>query len=352
MEEVLKKTLNQRAGFTTTAKTEIDPTFANVMPKDSLKYENETAIMDAAGAIQPSQLAGAIGPLQLEDIAIKANQIRSKSSLMKAAQGATRSKWAKDFVDFWSIFTLFPRLGIRSAIDEGFMYALTAPARDLLSFSRGEGRRLGRASSAYTGSASAEGAIQLAMSKMFKKAPSDYLSVEARNDLIEKIAKQEGVSPAEISHLRINTEIAERSAIFLKGLDDDARIYWTQAMGHPPDILGSMASSISSRTSLGGRFDDEILTDQINISELTAALNKIGKEATGKKFKFGKYSEIDVDKLRAANPKYVTLAHYDNWYIRFATPRQHGKLELPDNYRVAPAVAFFSNNALRTPDDG
>jgi hypothetical protein len=351
MEEVLKKTLNQRAGFTTTAKTEIDPTFANVMPKDSLKYENETAIMDAAGAIQPSQLAGAIGPLPLEDIAIKANEIRSKSSLMKAAQGATRSKWAKDFVDFWSIFTLFPRLGIRSAIDEGFMYALTAPARDLLSFSRGEGRRLGRASSAYTGSASAEGAIQLAMSKMFKKAPSDYLSVEARNDLIEKIAKQEGVSPAEISHLRINTEIAERSAIFLKGLDDDARIYWTQAMVHHPDILGSMASSISSRTSLGGRFDDEILTDQINISELTAALNKIGKEATGKKFKFGKYSEIDVDKLRAANPKYVTLAHYDNWYIRFATPRQHGKLELPDNYRVAPAVAFFSNNALRTPDD-
>jgi hypothetical protein len=351
MQEVLKKTLNERAGFTTTVKTEIDPTFANVMPKDSLRFENETPVMNAAGAIQPSQLAGAIGPLPLEDIAIKANEIRSKSSLMKAAKGATKSKWAKDFVDFWSIFTLFPRLGIRSAIDEGFMYALTAPANDLLAFAKGEGRRLGRGSSAYTGSKSAEGIIAGVMSKTFKKAPSDYMGVEARNELIEQIAKQEGVSPAELSHLRINQEIASRAAIFLKGLDDEARGYWAQAMVHHPDILGSMASSISARTSLGGRFDDEILTEQINISELTKALNSIGKEATGKKFKFGKYSEIDVDKLRAANPKYVALAHYDNWYIRFATPRQHGKLELPDNYRVAPAVAFFANNALRTPDD-
>jgi hypothetical protein len=351
MQEVLKKTLNERAGFTTTVKTEIDPAFANVMPKDSLRFENETPVMNAAGAIQPSQLAGAIGPLPLEDIAIKANEIRSKSSLMKATKGATQSKWAKDFVDFWSIFTLFPRLGIRSAIDEGFMYALTAPAKEILSFAKGEGRRLGRGSSAYTGSASAEGIIAGVMSKTFKKAPSDYMGVEARNELIEQIAKQEGVSPAELSHLRINQEIASRAAIFLKGLDDEARGYWAQAMVHHPDILGSMASSISARTSLGGRFDDEILTEQINISELTKALNSIGKEATGKKFKFGKYSEIDVDKLRAANPKYVTLAHYDNWYIRFAAPVQHGKLKLPDNYRVAPAVAFFANNGLRTPDD-
>jgi len=351
MQEVLKKTLNERAGFTTTVKTQIDPAFANVMPKDSLRFENETPIMNAAGAIQPSQLAGAIGPLPLEDIAIKANQIKSKGSLMKAAKGATNSKFAKDFVDFWSIFTLFPRLGIRSAIDEGFMYALTAPAKEILSFARGEGRRLGRGSSAYTGSKSAEGLIALALSKSFKKAPSDYMGVEARNELIEKIAKDEGVSPAELSHLKINQEIAARAAIFLKGLDDESRIYWTQAMTRHQDILGSMASSISGRTSLGGRFDDEILTDQINISELTKALNNIGKEVTGKKFKFGKYSELDVDRLRAANPKYVTLAHYDNWYIRFATPRQHGKLELPNNYRVAPAVAFFANNALRTPDD-
>jgi hypothetical protein len=263
MQEVLKKTLNERAGFTTTVKTEIDPTFANVMPKDSLRFENETPVMNAAGAIQPSQLAGAIGPLPLEDIAIKANEIRSKSSLMKAAKGATKSKWAKDFVDFWSIFTLFPRLGIRSAIDEGFMYALTAPANDLLAFAKGEGRRLGRGSSAYTGSKSAEGIIAGVMSKTFKKAPSDYMGVEARNELIEQIAKQEGVSPAELSHLRINQEIASRAAIFLKGLDDEARGYWAQAMVHHPDILGSMASSISARTSLGGRFDDEILTEQI-----------------------------------------------------------------------------------------
>jgi hypothetical protein len=351
MHDILKRTLNERAGFTTTVKTEIDAPFSKVMSKNALKYENETPLLAGSSAIQPSQLAGAIGPLPYEQIALEANSIRSKKNLLVAAMGTPNSKLAKDFVDFWSIFTLFPRLGVRSAIDEGFMYTLTAPARDLLDFAKGSGRKLNKSGMAYTASNASQGPIAELLRKSFKKNPADLLGIEARNEIIEAIAKREKVSIAEVSHLKINQEIAQRANVFIRNLDPVERDYWTQAMVYHPDLLNSMAQSIAARTTLGGKLDQEIIAEQLNISKLTEALNTIGKEATGKRFKFGKYQEIEVDKLRAAGDDFVTLAHYDNWFIRFATPRQHGKLELPGPYRVSPAVAFFANNGLETPDD-
>ncbi len=186
MKEYLKKTHNGRAGFTTTVRTEVDDQFAGLLSKDTIKYENDTALLEGSGAIHPSQIARGVGPLPLEEIALKANEIKSKQSLIKAAQGATKSKFAKDFTDFWSVFTLFPRLGIRSAIDEGFMYALTAPGRDILNFVKNEGRKTGRASAAYTGSSAAEGPVGSTLRKLFGKGPSSqYLGVDDRNRIME-----------------------------------------------------------------------------------------------------------------------------------------------------------------------
>ena len=374
MKEYLKKTHNGRAGFTTTVRTEVDDQFAGLLSKDTVKYENDTALLEGSGAIQPSQIARGVGPLPLEEIALKANEIKSKQSLIKAAQGATKSKFAKDFTDFWSIFTLFPRLGIRSAIDEGFMYALTAPGRDILNFVKNEGRKTGRASAAYTGSSAAEGPVGSTLRKLFGKGPSSqYLGVDDRNKIIEQIAEQAGVSPAEVQHLVINQAIADRVKIFLpEKLGDEAMQHWNEAMIYNPDILNTMASSIAARSSLGSSFDEVIRNNQINLSELSNALNAVGRKMARKKhegknlsekeidelvknegLKSGtKYEEYAIEKLRDANPEYVTLAHYDNWYIRFATPRQHGRgLKIADDFRVAPAIAFFNHGALKTPEN-
>jgi len=374
MKEYLKKTHNGRAGFTTTVRTEVDDQFAGLLSKDTVKYENDTALLEGSGAIQPSQIARGVGPLPLEEIALKANELKSKQSLIKAAQGATKSKFAKDFVDFWSIFTLFPRLGIRSAIDEGFMYALTAPGRDILNFVKNEGRKTGRASAAYTGSSSAEGPIGSTLRKLFGKGPSSqYLGVDERNKIIEELAEKAGVSPAEVQHLVINQAIADRVKIFLpEKLGDDALRHWNEAMIYNPDILNTMASSVAARSSLGSSFDEVIRNNQINLSELSNALNAVGRKMARKKYEGKnlsekeidelvknegltsgtKYEEYAVEKLRDANPEYVTLAHYDNWYIRFATPRQHGRgLKVADDFRVAPAIAFFNHGALKTPEN-
>ena len=357
MEEYLKKTHNGRAGFTSTVDTKIDPEFAAVMSKEATENINDVNYLSGSSAIQPSQIAAGVGPLPLEEIALRANEIKSKQSLIKAAKGATGTRFAKNFVDTWTIFTLFPRLGIRSAVDEGFMYAFTAPGRDLLNFLQpwrpaNKGRSAGRAAAAYTGRSDAEGIGLAIKKKLGGKTPSGAIDIEERNKIIEELAKDYDISVAELDALRINTEIADRASIFLKGLDEQEKRYWTQAMVHQPDVLNSMANSIAARTSLGGRFDEALTGESIKISELTRALNEGGKKVSGKPLKTGnKYNEIDIARLVQADPSYLTLAHFDNWYIRFATPRQHGKLQLADGFRVSPAVAFFSNKGLKTPED-
>ena len=350
IEEYLKKTHNGRAGFTSTADTRIPSEFAAVMSKDATENINDVNYLSGSSAIQPSQIAAGIGPLPLEEIALKANEIKTKSSLVGAIKGATGTRFAKNFVDTWTIFTLFPRLGIRSAVDEGFMYAFTAPGRNLIDFARQKGKAGGIAAAAYTGRADAEGIGLALIKKLGGKTPSGYLNIEERNRIIQKLADDSGITVAELDVLRINTEIAERASIFLKGLDEQEKAYWFQAMVHQPDVLNSMANSIAARTSIGGRFDEIFSGTSINASELTRALNAGGAKADP--LKVGNlYNEVDIARLIQADPAYLTLAHFDNWYIRFATPRQHGKLQLADSFRVSPAVAFFSNKALKTPED-
>jgi hypothetical protein len=152
MQEILAKTLNEKAGFTTTSRTAISDDIAKLLSPHTVRVQNGQSELLRSGAIQPSQLASAIAPLPYEEIASVAYQVKSKQSLIYAIGGATQNRLARNFVDFWSIFTLFPRLGIRSAIDEGFMYAISAPAKDILNYARGTGRKFGRSTTAYTGS--------------------------------------------------------------------------------------------------------------------------------------------------------------------------------------------------------
>ena len=346
IEEYLKKTHNGRAGFTTTTKQEIDPAMAGVLSTDVFDVINDVPIATGSSGIHASQLAGGVGPLPLAEIAIKAHEIKTKGSLIKAAGGAIESKFAKNYVDFWSVATLFPRLGIRSAIDEGMMHLLTAPGKDIRAYARG--KKAGRAATAYTMQTGSETYIAGKFRSLFgKERLSQFLSIEKRNELIAKLAKEEGVSPAELDHLRINNEIIDRLTIFTKDMKPDELEYWKQTMLANPDILRSMADSTAARTGGSGRFDEFFTNERIDMSNLTFAINAIGKEAIGKGLKKGnKWTEIDVAKLVASNPKYLTLAHYDNWYIRFAAPTNHGK-----KYGIYSAPAFFNNNGLKTPED-
>lgn len=368
MQEILAKTLNERAGFTTTTKTPISEDVAKLLSPYTVRVENGQAQLLRSGAIQPSQLASAIAPLPYEEIAAVAYTVKSKKDLIYAIGGATQNRLARNFVDFWSVFTLFPRLGIRSAIDEGFMYAISAPAKDLLNFARGVGRKFGRGTTAYTGSPDAAPVLTDKFRRLVgRKVPINEIPLAERNLIIDnlvaelndlnKLSDELAITPSELSHLAINKEIADRASVFLKGLSNEEKIWWTELMIHHPDSLGAMASSVAAKT-ISGKLDEPFTTQQINVSELTRALNiaserlraagKLGDKDT---LKFGEFKKVEIDELAKVDPTYVTLAHYDNWFIRFAVPRQHGALKLEGGYRVSPATVFFDNNGLKTTKD-
>jgi hypothetical protein len=362
--QYLKKTHGGKAGFASTTKTGVDTAFARVLDPSTVTREGDNMLLEASGALQLSQLSAAIGPLPLEQIKIEANQILSKGSLIQAGKGTLKSKWAKDFVDLWSIFTLYPRLGVRSAIDEGFMYALTAPGKDLLQWARGRGRELGQRSTVYSGSNSAEGPVMAAIrTYVTKKGPlSKEISIAERNNIIERIALEEGVTPTEVNAMLINEAVASRAQQLRKskqrifGNNASAAAqedkYLRQAMIHHADVLESMSSSISGRASLGNAFDSDIRNEMINISglnvamrEVTAATVRAEVKASGKKMSEDKilklieknmlkaeknWAEYSAEELSRKNPKYLTLSHFDAFGIRFGSNRQHGKNLLLD----------------------
>lgn len=343
IEEVLKKTFNNRSGMTTTSRTEVPEEFASEVSTHALKIENDSRILAARGIVQPSQIADAIGNLPYEQIIQVAAQTRRKNSIPALFDGATRNRYVSEFVNFWTILTLFPRLGIRSAIDETFMYALSAPARDLLNFARPSVKKEGAVLTALTGSKAAVGPFKRGLNKAFRKGGAEEkLSIEERIQIPKDLAERLKVPVEDITHMQIREETVDR-VFKMFGVDETAKnfAYIKEAFVYHPDVLNSMASSVAARTSLGGRFDKDIIDAVFTPSTLSQALNDASLK-TGNKFR-----AISTEKLRSTNDKWLTLAHFDTWYRQFVPNTK----SLGDGITVDPINSFFRNNGLRTTKD-
>jgi len=344
MEEILNRTFNNRSGMTTTSRTEVPTDFIGDISQHVLRIENDSPILNARGIVQPSQVAEGIGSLPYEQIIQVAAVTRRKNSIPALFDGATRNKYVSEFVNFWTILTLFPRLGIRSAIDEAFMYALNAPLLDLLSLRKiKDVQEFKNVATALTGSTSSVGPIRRGINKAFRKGgPEETLSVGERAQIASDLAIRNDIPIEEVTHLMIREETIRRvySAF---GVDESiTQFKWLKdAFVHHPDVINSMAASISARTSLGGKFDKDIIDAIFTPSTLSLALEEVGVR-TGRKFR-----SLSTEELRRTNDKYLTLAHFDAWYRQFAA----NKYSLKTGETVDPAAVFFDNNGLKTAKD-
>lgn len=343
--EVLKKTFNNKSGMTTLSRTEIPKEFADVMNQNVIRAENETLLLQARGIIHPGQRARGIAVLPYEKLAEVSwlSKIKDNDrSILKIIDGATRNKLINEFVNVWTILTLVPRLGVRSAIDEAFFYIVNAPIQDIFNYVSGTGRRMGRLATAFTGSKAAVGPIKRAFNVMFRKGgPEEAIPLEERLGIAQKLADDAGVPVEEITHLMVREEVVNRLiAMFAK----DENINWEDlkdALLNNPHLLNSMASSLSARTSLSGRFDKEMIDAIFTPSVLTKALNDL-------QLKVGKtFRPISTEQLRRSNSKWLTLAHFDVYFRQFV----NNSMSLPNGRTVNPGVVFYSHNGLRTPAD-
>jgi len=340
MNTILREKFGTKAGFATLKDTKIPEHALEHLEPTSIRIEDGVPHLQSEDAIQPNHTAHAIGSLPYDKIAEFVTQEKSKKNLLNAVLGIGSSPFAKKAVDTWSFLTLLPRLGIRSAIDEGMMFALTAPGRDLLAYATRRGHAMGKVSTSFTGSKAAVGPIREGLGKLFPKIdPTNAIDIEKRQALINDLAKKLNVDPGDLYDLQKREVIASFvDKIYGKHLDKEAEGYFMQGLIHHPDMLTSVAQSFVGHSGLSGNFGEEVLKGIITPSQLDAALEE-------QALKMGrKYRSIDTTLL---SDKEVALAHFDKWFRGFVA----NKVSLPNKRILSPATVFFTNHGLKTSED-
>ena len=357
-EELIIKTLQDKygaaSGFATKKDLAINPGHAKHATGNTLK-ETETGVYgNPEGPIQPYQTTWAVGSLPYDVIGSTIWEIKSKKNIINAVGGATQGDFSKKLVSAWSILTLFPRLGVRSAIDEATMYLLSAPTKNIRSFAAREGAKMGNVSRATTGSKSATGPVRDGILKALKitrrgedkirngKQPrythEEALSILDRTNIIQAKADDLGVDVAQLSSLEKREAIAEHISNMYSGyLDESTMKYLMQAFVHSPDALNSMAASIIAHSAISGRLGDEALAAVITPTMLDNAFEQLG-------IKMGKGTRtIDTGML---TEREAALAHFEKWFKMLAG----NKAVLTPDHVLNPADIFFRYNGLK-PDE-
>lgn len=354
-EELITKTLQDKygdkAGFATKRDLAINPEHAKFAPANTVRESESGFFVNTEGPIQPYQTTFAVGPLPYDTIGSTVWEIKSKKNIVNALGGATQGSFSKKLVDTWSILTLFPRLGVRSAIDEATMYLLSAPTKDLRKFASLEGMRLGNMSRAATGSSSATGPVRAGIQKALKFKPKsnspmrigkqprysheEALSLLDRQAIIQAKADELGIDEVLLSSLEKRQAISDHvSKMYGRYVDDESAGYLMQAFVHSPDALNSMAASLVASSGISGRYGEEIAASVITPSMLDLAFEQLG-------IKMGKGTRT-VDTAMLSEQE-VALAHFEKWFKMLAG----NKVKLSDERVLNPADIFFRYNALK-----
>jgi len=340
MSEILNATFNEKAGMYSTARSEVPQHFVGRVSREAYNLENDVAVQSSKGIVQLSQTAEGTAPLPYEIIAENAamTKLNEKVRFMTALGGITRNKVVRNYSNFWSTFTLAPRLGSRTSIDESFFYFLTAPKDALVKFVFG-GRGAVKALTTISGSKSAIG-FKRAIYKLYPKWDiTKKIPFDKRVELVDELATKLNITKEQVQQEMIRTNLVDRyEDIVLKQLPVGAKENMRKLLKNNPSAVDSIANSMGAKTSLSAKVDKEFINAQFTPSNLTKMYEANGLKASKK------YRAVDIADL---NELEIAVAHYDNFSIRFS---YNGKTVGEGQY-VSPVTPFFRHNALKTGGD-
>ena len=338
----------------------------NVVAGTGVKVTPEGIYYESSGMIHPFQESNAIGSLDYMLLAQVGFAAKNKTNLvMTATKGAGQSKLSGDIVNGWTILTLFPRLGIRSTIDEGIMFLLTAPARDILGVIApkvlGGKRSIGKIATAITGSRTTEGFTDLTKRKLGVATPATAISMSQRIAIRKDLAYKNIVPEYMVDNV---SQIADVTTLVSRQIPNNATKeeldLLLQAQIHGGGVLTGMSRSLVAKANAGRSYSTEVVEDLLipnNWEEALIAANLI----TGRKG--GLVSTKELEASKAWNGRAVAGVHYENFGRQFygnnkvvrgekLVPDQTGQMVPVETFRrFDPVEAFFSSNALRTEDD-
>lgn len=344
--ELLNKTFNEKHGMLNTVRSEIPQGWEVDLERSIFKYENDVPVLQTRGAVQPSQLTEGIAPINF-DLALEyaaAARLSKAPSFFNAIGGVTRNINVRKFQNFWVTQTLFPRLGQRTSIDEGFMMSLQDSYSQLLDLAMfkmgGTGTALRDVSTIISGSKSGVGMYKRGLYKIFPTLDlTKKIDAEARAKIIQNLADEAGVSPAEVSQAEIMLNVTNRAIeLYGKTMPPEVWDSLRLVMKHNPQMLDSMANSLGSRATLSGNIDVDYMDSMFRKSAWSETLANFGlKQGPNYEAKLtSKMSNLEI-----------AIAHWDNWNTRFTVNVQN----VDKGVTLNPVNYFFNNNALTTSKD-
>ena len=309
-------------------------------------------VVDILGPIQPSQFKDGISSMNWRGISefVAKNSKKDTSLTVENASniigGAYNSKVVGDIVDNWSLLTLIPQLGIRTAVDEGFFYAMTTK----MGFNKFlQAKKAGRVLSAYTGDLSATGPVKNLLQMTASKLTGKQFGASRGITQIERDAAFNNAFDGLLNGTyatKWEAEIAARKELFDlalvkygKGLPDDVRAHLHDAAMYNPNVLAQVSASniidaLISRNALRGE------SHVISRSQNDISLAEAGAKATGD-FKSFHPKDLTLDNLN--------VIMFDNFISAFSSKGFNfgGKYVA----EADPARLFLANNSLRTEQD-
>ena len=349
-----------KEGLAITEKLDVPKHLVDEVSPTGITLADEGATYDSAGIIHPFQEAKSIGNLNYVQLAQLAYEVNHKKNLIMAVgKGASQSKFASDLVNAWTILTLFPRLGVRSAIDEGFVYLLTAPARDIMNAIlpryAAKGRDAGKIASMTTGSNTGEGFRASLKNAMGLTPTSKKIALRDRLLLKKNIARRNDISDERVSQAELiadTTDLAVRM-YGINRLSDEELDFLKDALIHNQHVLNGAAGSMAARAQLSGGYTQEIAEQLVDLNNYERML-KEADVASG--IKGALVDTRDLARSKEFGGRAVSAVHFENWTRRFYGNRRVVKgfddeTGVERFYRFNPVEAFFENNGLRTADD-
>jgi len=262
--------------------------------------------------------------------------------------GALNNRVTELGMSVWSTLTLAPRLGIRTAIDEGTFFAMylsSGLARELLA-----ARRAQDIVTAATGSKAGVGPVKEFIQAGLSKFPG--INVGARRKIsqgekdvlenkYEEMYKRGEIELHQVDEmykdelLDLAIDRIDNRKFGKRRLSDEQRSWLKQATIGNMNIMKD-ASSAQLADVLGARAsvvlpEQSLKTD----SHLTAAMEKFGVSAD------------EAYQLLSLEDDKLYMAMYHNFITAFATR----PYKLADGTRLSPATLFIANNGLREQAD-
>jgi hypothetical protein len=349
-----------KEGLALTEKLQVPKHLQAEVGKTGVRVTDEGIIYDSAGIIHPFQEAKSIGNLNYVQLAQLSYEVNHKKNLIMAVgKGASQSKFATDMVNAWTILTLFPRLGIRSAIDEGFIYLLTAPARDvfnaILPRYAAKGRDAGKIASMVTGSNTGEGFRETLKGAIGFTPTSKKIALRDRLLLKKNIAARNDISDERISQAELladTTDLAIRM-YGINRLNDQDLDFFKDLMVHSQHSLSGAAGSLAARANVTGGFAPEVAEQLVDLNNFEKFLKESDKVSG---LKGTLVDTRDLERSKEFGGKGVQAVHFENFTKRFYGNRRFVRgIDEETNaktiYQFNPVQAFFENNGLKTADD-